>query len=774
MNFTRSIITSAFLFLFSLSSFSQIEIGQWREHFSYRNTNCVADAGDKVYVAGELALFSYDKTEGSLEKLSKINGLSDSEIQTIAFNKSNKILIIAYKNSNIDVIKNNTVYNLSEIKRKQISHNKTINKISFYGNTAYLSCGFGIVVLNTDKIEISDTYFIGENSSYKKVNDVTIFNSNIYAATDEGLLYANLSSNLSNFENWQLQTDIPNYQFPINAILSYNEYLFFSQYNSSTNRSSIYKYKDNVWSIFSSSLKSFRSFSSTNKFLTITLSSESKVYNKNLAEISSIKPSYSFVNDEVNHWPFMDFGFADEDTTFYIADKRFGLVFGKQEELYYTYPNGPINNTTAKAKYINGKIITTNGNNKAKKWHNPIYNVFKNEEWQTYSITRDTAFNFFSIAVNPKNPKNIFIGSWGYGVFEFNSNEWTNHYHHQNSTLRPDITIPEYSYIRIPDMAFDKNNSLWILNQHVANPISVKTKDNEWESFNFNGLITNNYPNKIIVTQNNNKWILLGEAKGLLVFDDNNTPLDKNDDTFKKFSPVESNGELISNTINSIAQDKEGKIWVGTDDGIVVYYNQDNVFEDNFYADRIQLTSYGIDTSEQYLFSTDIVTDIEVDGANRKWIATKSSGVFLVSDNGKEEVHNFNKFNSPLISNSINDISINDISGEVFILTDIGIMSYRSDATKAAEEFGDVYVFPNPVRPGYSGKITVTGLADDVNVKFTDISGNAVYETKSLGGQAIWDGNTFDGRRVSSGVYLVYCTNVDGSQTFVTKFLFMN
>jgi len=772
MSIIRILFLSLFFTGFSFYSFSQIEVGEWREHFSYKNTTFVTDAGDKVYVAGELGLFSFDKEEGSLETFSKVNGLSDAEINTIAYNKYNNTLIIAYKNSNIDILKGDIVYNISEIKRKQISHSKTINKIYFSGEIAYLSCGFGIVVLNTNKYEITDTFYIGDNASYKNINDVCLFGTKIYAATDKGLYYADkTNSNLSDYKSWYLENTIPDSLFKISYLNSFNGKLFVAQENETSLENTIYHLENNNWQIFKSNISFFRTINSTENNIVITSANYTSAFDKGLGLVAEIK-NYNFSEEKTDVSKNMTCAIFDGNS-FYISDKYNGLVYGLQNKLHFILPNGPINNTTAKSKIVNNKLITTNGNNTASKWHSPIYNIFENEEWKTFQITRDTAVNFFSIAVHPNNPDNIFIGTWGYGVFQFSNNEWVDNFHNLNSSLRP-YTGYGYGFIRISALEFDNNNNLWVLNQHTESPISVKNSDNEWVSYNFDGLITEYSPDEILVTEDNNKWFLLGEGKGILVLDDNATPLDKGDDTYKKLTPTESNGEIISSTVTAIEQDKTGNIWVGTTDGVAIYYNPSNVFENDFFADRVQLTSYGNDTTEQYLFKTDVVTDIETDGANRKWIATQNSGVFLLSENGKEEIVNYNIFNSPLVSNTINDISINHKTGEVFILTDKGILSYRSDATEGGDEFGEVYVFPNPIRPNYSGKITVTGLVEDVNVKFTDLSGNVVFETTALGGQAIWDGKTFDGRKVSSGIYLVFCTNEDGSKTQVSKLLFMN
>ncbi len=760
-----------FLVLITSYAYSQIPVGKWRDHFSYKKAIYTADAGNKIYIAGEVAVWSYDKAEGTIEKLSKIQGYSDAEIQTITYNKANNVLLIAYKNSNIDILKNNTIYNFSEIKRKLISTDKTIYNITFIGNTAYLSCGFGIVLLDTDKLEFEDTYFIGQNASYIKINDIAYDGINLYAATDQGLYFADFSNaNLADYRNWNLVPDIPGNNYKYNFVKSFNGYLFANQIIENTNNDTLYIKKNNNWELSDFEINDIKSISVKNNQIIFSARNYLKIYNTSLVLKRTLN-TYQFRQSSA--LPKINFATIDDNDNLLIADNSIGLVYENNNQLNYVFPNGPFNNYTAKAIAFNKTLITTDGNNKASGWYMPTYNVFENERWKSFHISSDTARNFFSIAVNPKNSNNLFFGSWGYGLYEFNNNEWTASYNQLNSTLQP-ITGYGYGFIRIYGTVFDNNNNLWITDQGSGEPISVKTEDGKWQSFNFNSSITNDYPEDIYVTNENIKWAELGNGKGILAFDDNNTPLNKNDDRYKIIFPTTNEGELISSDVTAFSQDKDGNIWLGTGNGVVVYYNPENVFEDDFFADRIQLTSYGKDTTEQYLLQTAVITDIETDGANRKWIATQSSGAFLVSQNGKDEILHFDKYNSPLISNSINDIAISPQSGEVFFLTDKGIMSFRGEATESGDTFSDVYVFPNPVRPGYDGKITVTGLAANVNVKFTDISGNVVFETAALGGQAIWDGKTFDGRKVSTGVYLIFCSNEDGSQTYVTKLLFIN
>ena len=231
----------------------------------------------------------------------------------------------------------------------------------------------------------------------------------------------------------------------------------------------------------------------------------------------------------------------------------------------------------------------------------------------------------------------------------------------------------------------------------------------------------------------------------------------------------ESQGNLPSDRVFSFAEDLNGNVWVGTENGVGVFYHTEDIFE----GENASKRKVTIDGHTAYLLDGQQVNDIEIDGANRKWFALNNSGVIVTSENGTEEIHHFTKENSPLFSNKVLDIEINEETGEAFFATDKGLISYRSEAIKGRNSFTDVVVFPNPVRPDYDGLITIKGLISNTVVKITDVSGNLIYETKSLGGQASWDGQSFDGARAHSGVYLVFCSDEDGNTTYVTKLLFI-
>jgi len=228
--------------------------------------------------------------------------------------------------------------------------------------------------------------------------------------------------------------------------------------------------------------------------------------------------------------------------------------------------------------------------------------------------------------------------------------------------------------------------------------------------------------------------------------------------------------------VYSVAEDNDGNIWVGTIAGPIVYYGAYGIIdeEDDIIGTQILIPRNDGTGLGDPLLKSEKINCIVIDGANRKWFATEKSGAFLMSEDGKTEIYKFNSENSPLFSNNVRSIAINDDNGEIFFGTDKGILSFKGQATKGGEDYHDVYVYPNPVRENYRGDITVTGLVANVNVKITDVSGNLVFETTALGGQAIWDGKNFSGKRVNTGVYLVFCSNEDGTKTHVTKLLFIH
>jgi hypothetical protein len=298
------------------------------------------------------------------------------------------------------------------------------------------------------------------------------------------------------------------------------------------------------------------------------------------------------------------------------------------------------------------------------------------------------------------------------------------------------------------------------VNSTVGYPLSVLRTDGTWEKYSFPGL-GGVFAGELLIDSYNQKWINFYGNGTLVVFDDQTS----------KARLIHAD-HLPSGDVRSIVEDKDGQVWIGTALGIGVFYSAASMLDDlsdsTVRAEQILIEQDG---HTQYLLATETVTALAVDGANRKWCGTENGGVFLMSADGTTQLQHFTEENSPLLSNTITGIAINDRTGEVFFGTDKGIVSYRGDATAGGETCDGYLVFPNPVKHDYHGPIAISGLVDNADVRITDISGTLVFHTKANGGEATWNGNNFKGERAHSGVYLIYATNDDGSATCVTKVL---
>jgi hypothetical protein len=259
------------------------------------------------------------------------------------------------------------------------------------------------------------------------------------------------------------------------------------------------------------------------------------------------------------------------------------------------------------------------------------------------------------------------------------------------------------------------------------------------------------------------------------VLDDRNDPLARSTHQYRRFGSVtDQQGNLISfSFVRSLAEDKEGDVWVGHAKGVVVFRNVKDVFASNYQAHRPLIPRRDGTDLADFLLDNQAIYAIAVDGANRKWIGTETSGVFLVSADGLETIEHFTAENSPLLSNQVLAIAINPKTGEVFFATDKGLISYQGDAADGEEEFSKATftVYPNPVRENFAGRITMEGFMDNSTVEVMDAAGNLVYKTKSNGRLATWDGKNAAGKPASAGVYFVVGVSEDGKKSGVTKIL---
>lgn len=752
-----------------LSSAQQLAIGQWRDHLPYNKAIRIAEAPDKVYCATPYAVFSYDKSDQSIERISKATGLSDVGVSTITYHPSLNLLIIAYFNGNIDLYGNDGVININDIKRSLITAGKSINHITLYNNFAYLACGYGISVLDVAKNEIKETYFIGNNGAYLNINDISFSETRIYAATNEGLYSAPINSpNLSNFNSWSKDLSLPQGAYSLAEFFNGNIYVGYAGLTFPAD--SLFRLNNGLWEkITQFDNTGILALNEAGNKIVATLQNKVNIYDTNWNTIETVSTYQTPRSIEPRH------SIPGENGILWIADFFQGLIKHNGQTNERIVPSGAASvfsyqmdiksNVLAVAT---GKRSRSNGNNW---WRNEGVMLFADENWTTINYENTPGFgniyDLIAIDIDPSDYNRIYAGSFGWGVIALLNGTLNKIYDESNSSLLA-APPPNQSHIGITGIAFDGQNNLWVTNSNTVNALSVKTPAGDWKSFAIPELSNEMYIGNILVNQSGHKWIELPH-KGIVVFDDNGTITNTADDRSFLLKSGEGSGGLNSLSVMALAEDLDGKIWVGTESGIEVFYAPSGVFSGgNFDAQRI-LVSQGGYTG--YLLETEVVIAIAVDGANRKWIGTDGAGLFLLSADGSEQIEHFTEENSPLLSNFISCIAINERSGEVFIGTENGICSYKSDATGGSDEFNNVYSYPNPVRSGYEGPIAIKNLVTGARVKITDVSGSLVYETTALGGQAIWYGKDFNGTRVKSGVYFAFCSDNDGARTFITKIL---
>ncbi|MFB0924163.1 MAG: hypothetical protein QMB65_02585 [Vicingaceae bacterium] len=748
------------LFVFNgIYCFSQdIPIGTWRDHLPYSDAISVSEGNGMVYCATSSALFTYNKNDGIIERLNLVNGLSDIGISKVKFLPYNGSVIVAYSNGNIDIIDaSKNIVNIPFIKTSAILGDKNINHIYSLDNTIYLSTGFGIVVLDIVQLEIVDSYLFGPLGSSIITNSITIDNSNIYAATNQGVYFANKNnSNLVDYNNWTLLSDLGSNSY--NDVVKFSNHLFVSLTLPGSNSDSILYNPNGIWQKFIPNTLNIENISTSNNNLIITSNNGIKIYNTDLDETENLYTINSWFSSSPKET------IIDNEGTIWYADNKHGLIKSTNNwNNTIIKPNGPNSSDAFKLDFFDDELWVVSGGYGTQKFEKRINHLSKGEWEDTperiLKPNGASVKDLVSVTIDPNDPTHVFAGSWSSGLLEFNNGILSNIYNESNSGISNTGNITVTGPIK-----YDTDNNLWVLNSYTVKNLAVKTADNNWYNFSFPGLVDPDLDqlHHMIIDRNQYKWIVNSTKFNILIFDDNKTISDTTDDVAILNKSVPGAG------IFSIVEDLDGEIWVGTDVGIAVFYNPANVFDEDIQAERIYIQQDG---QTQILLETEAITVIKVDGANRKWIGTQSSGVYLMSEDGTEEIEHFTTENSPLFSNTIFDIVIDPKTGEVFFATEKGLLSYKGTATDADTDFNNVFVYPNPVKPDFTGTIGIRGLVKDTDVRITDISGNIVYQTTSFGGQAVWDGNDFNGNTDQTGVYMIFKGSPQGELKAVAKIL---
>lgn len=761
-----------FLFLFvaiSICSAGQNKfppIGLWREHLPYHSAIDVTASDKKIYCATPYSLFSVDLTTNEIERISKVAGLSETGISSIEYNPVSKKLLIAYTNSNIDLVDEKGIHNIPDLKRENSSGDKTIYHIFPDNNQWYLSTGLGVIVIDADKLEIKDSWIIGTNGNFVKTNSFTKNNTFFYTATEEGLKkIAVNNTNPADFANWQNLSGTNGLSFsPCKSVVNFQTKIIALQNDSlfAENGTAWNLFFANGWPIVSINVSENKLFVCQRQLngasQVIVLNTDGSVQ-KTIQQPGVISFPENAISVNNNYW---------------IADLFGGLSkwSGNNVESYKL--NSPEDVASGEMMVYNNVLYTTAGSVNAS-W-NYQYNrsgVFKlaDGNWTNYNQFNfpvlDSLMDFITVAVDPRD-ESVWAGSYGGGLLHIKKDGKLEIFK-QNSPLGQTVGDPG-SY-RVSGLAFDADNNLWIANFGSNFQLHVLKKDGSWKSFSVPITLNSNAAAQIVIDDLNQKWIISPMSNGLLVFNDNNTIDNTGDDKWKIYRAGNGLGNLPSNEVLSIAKDKSGFIWAGTSNGIGVIQCPHESFSSTGCETIWPVIKEG--NFANYLFKGQEVRSIAVDGADRKWIAT-STGVWLINADGDKVIEHFTEENSPLLSNDVKSIAINGQTGEMFFATANGISSFRGTATEVKETKNNVIVFPNPVPAFFNGNIGIKGLPENSIVKITETNGRLVYQTRSLGGQAVWNGRDYKGRQISSGIYLVIAEDENKQEKVMSKIVFIS
>lgn len=768
-------------FIIITSCWSQTDYSEnWEDFFSYNNVKDFIKVNNKVYAVVDNAIFIYDELTNETSKLSSVNGLSGETSTSIYYNDTFDRLVIGYENGLLEVVDGNGDITIApDITNFGLSAERAILNITEYDNKLYLSTPFAIVVYDIENLVFGDTFFIGNNSSEVRINEIVIANDLIYAATENGIYLADINNpNLIDFNNWT-----QHFSGNFTSIQLFNNKIYTSQNND------IFELTPtNTLALIQSYSTNVLKLKSSNTHLAVSLPRSAYFYDLSLNEVISLT---SDITSE--YYYELNASYAEEDSIF-LGTKEFGILkttISDSSTFEEIHPDGPSSNTLFSISALNNNLwVVYGGYNDA---FTPLNNSFgyshyNGENWA--NIPYDSEFpakNLVHITIDPFHENRAYLSSWAQGnssptassggILVVENDEPSIYLNHTNSGLE-DLapSNPNYNSVRINGSVFDRQGNLWVANAWVENKLKKLNTSGTWSSFDLSSLVTNSAKGltELIIDNNNSIWIGT-RRNGTYVYNETG-------DRKRALTTEPTKGSLPDANVRTVAADASNRIWIGTQKGLVVFYNAAGLFDAEIYdAEPIIILDDGI---PKKLLGDQPVNSIAIDGADNKWFGTDGGGVLQSNPNGRETLNIFTTSNSPLPSNNILKIKVDTSNGKVYFGTAKGIVAYNSQVAPFGDVLGEVYAYPNPARKNHN-TITIDGrdgthLPQGTNVKILDAAGYLVYETNVVegqelqGGKVVWDKRNLAGNKVASGVYIVLLSNKDNTETSKTKIAIIN
>lgn len=736
-------------------------IGGWREHLPWNQAIDLAASGDQVFCASPYAVFSISLSGNEIERFSTVTGLSETGVAALAWDPAGSRLMIAYQNSNLDIVTGDRVINIPDIARSPVTADKSIYRIYPAQSSFFLVTGLGIIVIDGDKYEVKDTWYIGAGGGPVRTNAFASDAQYYYAATEEGLKRVSRSvSNPGNYLSWQVLSGSNGLApGPCQDIVNFGNHIIANVHDS------LWQWDGSQWKFFYANGTPITRINPAGDQLLLTQPTRLTVLSPAGTSLSTtflLPPASSPANALL---------IANQT---WMADRQNGLVRFRPGGYDWVRPQSPggivLGQLVASTDNLFAAAGTVDANGQPGNNRQGIF-ALNQGQWRTLDRTAinalDSLPDLVALTVDPSD-NTLWAGSFGGGLAHFDVAEQSVKVYKQGF-LRPAISSPG-SY-RVGGLVFDQGQQLWVTNSGAAEPLAVRSRDGGWRNISIPLALSDNAVSQILIDLNQYKWILAPKANAIVCFDDGGTPASPADDKWKMYASGTGKGNLPAGLTRCIARDRNDFIWVGTSNGIGVIQCSADVFTAAGCEAIWPVVQQG--NFAGYLFAGEDVQSIAVDGADRKWIGTKN-GAWLISPGGDKIIYHFTTTNSPLLSDDVRQIVVDGISGEVFFATAKGLCSFRGTATEGGNANQHVLVFPNPVPPGYGGTIAIRGLVENALVKITELNGRLVFQTRALGGQAIWNGRDYQGRKIETGIYLVLVSGEDHRDQFAARIIFIS
>ena len=751
----------------------------WEDFYSYNNVKDFVKVDAIIYALADNAVFTYNTSTEEISKLSSVQGLSGETTSSIHYNASFQRLFIGYENGLLEVVDNDGSITISsDIVSFNQSGEKSINHMKEFDDKLYLSTPFGIVVYDIKKLEFGDTFFIGNNSSSLAVNQIEVFNGLIYAATDTGIFTADITSNLLiDFNNWNEQFSGRNFS----QISLFDNQLYVAE------GARLYRLNGGALIEIRNLFQNILAIKSSSSHLSVTLKTSAEVLDSSMNKVFQFSANTEF-DFTLNNSYF-------ENDIVFLASKEFGILNSNSSQLTsFTeiHPEGPLFNDVFSITAQDNSLWVVYGGYSptyAPNFNKQGFSQFNGENWiNTQYDPNFPVKDLTHVCVDSNSENRVYISSFGTtnqpnslstgGLAVIEDNQITNFYNNLNSPLDDTDTRDTHVSIRVTGTAFDNQGDLWVTNVGVLTELKKLSQSGQWTSYDLTSLksSTANGLTEIIVDRNGIKWIGT-RRNGVYAFNENGNRM-------KALVATTNLGNLPDLNVRTVAVDSNNRVWLGTKSGLVVYSNASGVFDDNTPNASPVVINGNEDGFGERLLGDQTINSIVIDGAENKWFGTDNGGVIYTNPDGQTTLANFSMQNSPLPSNQIIKIAVDNSSGKVYFATNKGIVAYNSKVAPFGDVLGDVYSYPNPALKNHN-IVTIDGrngthLPKGTNVKILDVAGNLVYETNVVegqelqGGKVVWNKKNLAGNKVASGIYVVLLSNEDASETAVTKIAIVN